>query len=342
MNIVVRSPNWIGDCIMSLPALRALKSNFPDSNIFLVTKKYLEDVFLNIDEIEDIIIIPDKLNLKNMYLVSKKLKKIRFDSGILFTNSFSSALLFRASGIKKLLGYKKDFRGFLLYKGVKYPKNNHHHVFFYIDLIRKFFERKIEENYSGKLVINQDEKVKVKSLLLKEGINMSKPIIGISPSAAYGTAKEWFPERFKELIIKINENRPNVQIIFFGSKKENFKILRILDGIESNIFNLAGKLSLRESIVSISLCSFFLSNDSGLMHVASSLQVPLIAIFGPTIPVKTAPLSKKVKILHHKVECWPCKYRDCPFDHKCMNAIKVEEVFKEVISFIDNEYEVYD
>ncbi len=340
MNIIVRSPNWIGDCIMCLPALRALKYSFPDSNIFLVTKNYLKDIFLNINEIENIITIPNRLNLKNICLVSKKLKKFKFDFGVLFTNSFNSALLFRVSGIKKLFGYRKDFRGFLVYKGVKYPENSKHHTFFYIDLIKKISEKKIGENYSDALVINQDEQAKVKLLLVNHGINLSKPMIGVSPSAAYGSAKEWLPERFKELIIRINRKRPSNQILFFGSEKENFKISKVLAGIRSNVFNLAGKLSLRESIVSISLCSFFLSNDSGLMHIASSLQVPLIAIFGPTIPVKTAPLNKKAKILHHKVKCWPCKYRDCPFDHKCMNAIKVEEVFEEAISFIDDEYKV--
>lgn len=336
MNIVVRSPNWIGDCIMSLPSIKALKNNFPDDDIFLVSKHYLRAIYKNIKEVKKIITIPDKMDFKDIFKISKNLRKNNFEFGILFTNSFASAFLFRLSGIKKLVGYNRDLRGFLLYKRRKYPKNEDHHTFFYMDLIEDFLGKKIKKDYSNKLLIMKDEKDRIHSKISEFGIDLGKPLIGISSSAAYGSAKEWFTDRFKELIKKIKQEI-DCEVLLFGTERERKKILNVLNGVDYKIHNLAGRLDLREAIVTISLCNVFVSNDSGLMHIASSLKVPLIAIFGPTIPKKTAPLSEKTKVLYQPVDCAPCKYRECPFDHKCMGVIGVDHVFNEVIDFLGKE-----
>lgn len=347
MNIVVRSPNWIGDCIMCLPALRALKDNFPEDDIYLVAKHHLNDIFQNleVEEIKKIITIPGTINFKNIAKVTKKLKKYHFDCGILFTNSFQSALLFKLSNIKNLTGYSKDLRGFLLDKKIRFPTNSdsdRHHIYFYTDLVDLFLKEKtggkINRKYSDELNIPAEEKKNIGSLLAGFGINLSKRLIGISPSAAYGSAKQWLPERFGELIQRTRKEITDCEILLFGSSKERENISKILDNINdknNNIHNLAGRLSLRESIAAISLCDVFVSNDSGLMHVASSLRVPLAAIFGPTQPHKTAPLketNKNIKILHHPAQCAPCIHRDCPLDHCCMKAISVDEVWEAILT----------
>ena len=343
MNIVVRSPNWIGDCIMCLPALRALKENFPEDVIYLVAKLQLYDVFQNLEEIKEIITIPDTIGFKNIFKIAKKLKKYHFDCGILFTNSFHSALLFKLSNIKNLTGYTKDLRGFLLDKKIKFPTySDRHHIFFYMDLVDFFLKEKtggkIHKKYSDELFIPAEEKKNICSLLAGFGINLAKRLIGISPSAAYGSAKQWLPERFGELIKRTRKERADCEILLFGSSKERENISKIIDNIgdkNDKIHNLAGRLSLRESIAAISLCDVFVSNDSGLMHVASSLRVPLVAIFGPTQPHKTAPpmeTNKNKRILHHPVQCSPCIHRDCPLDHCCMKAISVDKVWEAILS----------
>jgi len=336
---------------MCLPALRALKDHFPEDDIYLVAKHHLNDLFQNLEEIKETLTIPDTIGFKNIFKIAKKLKKYHFDYGILFTNSFHSALLFKLSNIKNLTGYSKDLRGFLLNNKIKFPTSsdrdsNRHHIYFYMDLVDFFLNKtnggKIKKKYSDELILSKEEKETIHPLLAELGINVSKRLIGISPSAAYGSAKQWLPERFGELIKRIRKEIAECEFLLFGSSKEREKISKIIetntiDHKDGKTHNLAGQLSLRESITAISFCDVFVSNDSGLMHVASSLRVPLVAIFGPTQPQQTAPLreeNKNIKILYHPVQCAPCLHRDCPLDHRCMKAISVDEVFDALVSLL--------
>lgn len=332
MNIVVRSPNWIGDCVMCLPALRALKDYCPDVDIFLLTKNYLKDVFSSIEEIKGIITIPNQGRVRNLHSVSRELRKYQFTTGILLTNSFHSALLFKISGLKNIIGYRNELRGFLLSQSVPYPQNERHHIYFYLELIEAFAQRKITKDYSGALVITEAEKIEVRNILRDYGLDPKKSIIGISSSAAYGSAKEWEADSYRRLIEKIKKQRVTDSILVLGSASERDKIEKIVAFLGGEILNLAGRLKLRQSITAISLCRLFISNDSGLMHVAASLGIPCVAIFGPTLPHKTAPINEKVRVLYHPAPCAPCKYRTCPIDHRCMASITVDEVFDAVES----------
>jgi heptosyltransferase-2 len=332
VDIVIRSPNWIGDCVMCLPAIRALKANCPNVNIYIAAKQNLCPVYENITEIKEIIPLPDNINFKSGFKIARRLREYRFDYGILFTNSFHSAFLFRLAGIKKLIGYEKDLRGWLLYKKIKFPRDNRHHIHFYLGLTEVFIGANVHPDYSRQLIITDHEEEQVSASLRTLGVNLSNMLVGISPSAAYGSAKEWLPERFRELIPRLQQEKSpgNVEILLFGSAKEREKISKITDGREGiPIHNLAGQLSLRQTIVAISFCRLFISNDSGLMHIASGFNLPLIALFGPTRPHKTGPLNKNSRVLYHPVKCAPCLYRNCPLNqgnHACMKAITVDEV----------------
>jgi len=330
MKIVLRSPNWIGDCVMSLPAVYAVKDAFPESKIYIVTKEYLSGFFEKIDIIDSILTIPNETSFKNIKKTAKKLNVSGYDIGILLTNSFISALLFKFSGIKKIYGYRRDLRSFLLDRGIKYPQNEKHHRFFYLDLINKLFGKDYKDISKNIPEFSVADKNRVKIKLKNLGINTEKKILGLSVTAAYGSAKVWPSDMFRALIKKIIKTFPEIQILFFGADKERNKILMISEDISGGLFNLAGKLSLRDSIIAISFSELFISNDSGLMHIADALDIPLISIFGPTIPHKTKPIGKKSVIMFKKVGCSPCKYRECPIDHRCMRGISVESVFKEV------------
>ncbi|UCH93317.1 MAG: lipopolysaccharide heptosyltransferase II [Candidatus Aminicenantes bacterium] len=352
MNIVIRSPNWIGDCIMCLPALRALKDNFPDANIYMAAKQYLCPIYDNIAEINEMIPLPGNIDFKSIFKAARQLKPYGFDYGILFTNSFHSAFLFKLAGIGKLIGYVKDLRGWLLYKKIKFPGNNKHHIYFYLDLVKHFLDLLPQDKKNPSagfpkpgnfdkvslpgtgLIITGSEGEKVSAILRGLGVDLSGPLVGMSPSAAYGSAKEWPPERFRELIHRIQQEKSlsNAEILLFGSANEREKISRIADG-ETSTHNLAGQLKLREAIAAISLCGLFISNDSGLMHIASGFNLPLVALFGPTQPHKTGPLNKNARLLYHPVECAPCLHRDCRLKHKnhaCMKAITVDEVLETI------------
>jgi heptosyltransferase-2 len=337
VNVVIRSPNWIGDAVMCLPAIRALKENCPDVNIYMAARQNPCAVYKNITEINEIIPIPDHLDFKSGFKVANQLRKYRFDYGILFTNSFHSAFLFKLAGIKKLTGYVKDLRGWLLDKKIKFPRDNRHHIYFYLELAGAFIrvcrgESCLRSNYSHQLIITDQERENISTALRTLGVDLSKPLVGISPSAAYGSAKEWPPERFRELIPRLQQEKSpdNIEILLFGSAKEREKISKIAAGGDGNrVHNLAGQLSLRQTIEAISFCRLFISNDSGLMHIASGFNLPLIALFGPTRPHKTGPLNKNSRVLYHPVACAPCLYRDCPLNHDnhaCMKSITVDEV----------------
>jgi heptosyltransferase-2 len=352
MKIVVRSPNWIGDCIMALPAIRALKNMCPDTDIYIAAKSYLCEVYKNIPEIHKIIPLPNANTVKTAISTANILRGFQFDAGLLLTNSFRSAIVFRMAGIKKLCGYSKDLRGFMLDCKIPFPDNNRHHIYFYLDLATFFADKYIKSDpapgmkdmeYPYNLVLTDRERETTAKKLKGMGIDIDRVIIGISSSAAYGTAKQWLPERFSELIKRIGKRMNHAYVVMFGSAKERDKIAEILaplkketSGQSLKVFNVAGELSLREAFVAISYCNVFISNDSGLMHIAASLDLPLIGLFGPTRPEKTAPLNSQSKVIHYPPECAPCIDRDCPYeDHPCMTAITVNEVFNTLKSLLN-------
>ncbi len=358
MNIVVRAPNWIGDCIMCLPAIRALKAHRPHDDIHVVTRSYLADVFKNIPQIKSIIRIPNRMTLKESFGTARQLRSHGFKQGLLFTNSFRSAFLFRLAGINGLTGYDKDMRGFMLKTKIPYAlPENQHHVHFYLKLTELFVKKhggsqaaepippdphvgaQQQTHHWQPLPITDAEKDHLRSLQPAQTIDWQKPLIGFSTSAAYGTAKQWLPERFSQLMAQVLATVPGSQILLFGSGAEGEKIASIaanipgIDATGSRVLNLAGLLTLRESITGIALCGAFVANDSGLMHVAAALQVPVIGLFGPTRPGNTSPVADEktpISIIHHPTECAPCKHRDCPIDHGCMKAISVEEVLNTI------------
>ncbi len=340
---------------MCLPALRALKAGFPAARIYVAARKHLCDIYLNLDELEGVIPLPGGSGLIDTSAAARLLRTYHFDSGLLFTNSFQSALLFKWAGIKQLTGYSKDLRGFLLSRkrsfpahsapgkgkpGVITPGEAHHHIHFYLDLVDLFSGRDTEKKererlvYRDRLAVTPEEKRRVTEKLATAGSGAEDFFIGISPSAAYGTAKQWLPERFGQLIRSILGENKGARILLLGTEPERERIEAVIVPLgeeQQRILNLAGRFSLREALVIISLCKGFISNDSGLMHAAAAMRVPTLGIFGPTEPHKTSPLvgdGKKVKVLHHPVECSPCTHRQCPIDHRCMTAVTVEEAWR--------------
>ena len=328
MRIAIRSPNWIGDGIMSLPAIRALKDHFPRDPVTVVARNHLADIYLNIPEISGIIRIPDRMTIGGYLQAANEIRHGRFERGILLANSFNSALLFTLAGIKERIGYDRDGRRLLLTRPVAVEASGGHQQTYYLRLIENVCGQKVGRTYADNLVLTAGEKTEGISLLHTLGIRPSRTRVAISPVSAFGSAKEWLPERFEALIRNIKSSWPRVDILLIGSKKEKDKIDLMAANAGVPVYNLAGRLRLRETIVVLSLCQLAIANDSGIMHIASSLRIPLIAIFGPTIPLETAPLSPAHVLIHNPSECAPCRHRECPTDQRCMQAVSVDEVLK--------------
>lgn len=328
MKILVRSPNWIGDAVLCLSSIAYIKEKMPKAQITVLAKDWVKDVFLNHPAIDEIIPID-----KSKTSLIKEIKKQNFDAGILFTNSFSSAFLFFIAGIKKRTGYKTDLRSILLTDGLPLPKNleKMHQRDYYFEIVKKLTGgKKIPKN---PILYITNEEIERADFILK-GLNISgeTKIVGIFPGASYGPAKMWGVEKFKSLAKEIANNE-NVKVLIFGGNKEKELGATIQNKTDGRI-NMCGKTTARELIALIKRCNVFITNDTGPMHIASALNVPVIAVFGPTNTDRTSPLGPSV-IIKKKVICAPCKHRVCPLkNHECMEKISVEEVLKAAGKYI--------
>jgi heptosyltransferase-2 len=323
MNIALRTPNWIGDCIMSLSALKLLKDHYPNSKIFIFTKSHLKNIYVNLEEVHKILIIDHEY--KRILKLRKELKNILFDYGILFTNSFSSAFLFKMLGINNLIGYKNEFRGIFLKKKLRFSDSQFHYITSYNRIV-SVLTKSIPDNPTYKLAPKfTAEENKDVELLLK-----SKKISGnffcLSPFAAFGRSKEW--PYFHNLIDHLKKKYPKYAIIILGGRSDRQAAADLMNksGTIKGLYSFAGELKLRDSMIVISKSHLFISNDSGLMHVAASLNIRTVAIFGSTPYLRTRPLNKSSRYIIKKIECSPCKYRECPREHECMTAISANDI----------------
>lgn len=333
MKIVVRAPNWIGDAILSLPALESLRKNFPQAQIWIAAREWVKDLFTSYHFIKGVIPLSNLDSLKGVRSAAKNLKESNFDTGILLTNSFSSAFLFYLAKIPERWGYTRDGRGILLTRSVT-PKGREelsHQLNYYLELISGLgLKTYPSEIY---LPLTQEEKSSAKEMLLSLNIDLKRPLVVLNPGASYGPAKRWPASRFAE-VARLFQQRKNAEILIIGSSDESELAESIVSSMTKKPLSLAGKTNLRLLAGLISHAAVFVTNDSGPMHLANALKTPVTAIFGPTDPRLTGPFQEPAMVIKKDVLCWPCSYRECPFDHGCMMKIEPEEVFKASQKFL--------
>lgn len=340
-NILIRGVNWIGDGIMTLPALRAVRKSMPEANISLLVKPWVSPLFEHNPNIDEIILYADTYNsMLGKLKLSWTLHKKKFCNAILLQNAFDAAFLAFLACIKERSGYKRDGRGFMLTKAIPLTNNNKklHHIRYYLNLLEQLG---MNAEYSAPyLHITLDERLQARETLS----TMRRPLLGINPGATYGSAKRWLPERFAEIANWFMRDTSG-SIIMFGGQSE----MDIADEIykqipqdlrtHENILNTAGKTSLRELIALISECDVFITNDSGPMHIAYAVRTPLVAIFGSTDSLLTGPPpdtnGKDSVVLTPDIPCSPCFERTCTRnDLRCMYEITSDEAYfgiKEVL-----------
>ncbi len=335
--ILVRMPNWLGDLVMATPILKDLRSYFPDSYItamcqisgssLLKENPYINEIF-TFKKPEG----PHRRQQKREIIRNIRLGE--YDAGILLTNSFSSAWWFWQARIPQRIGYSMHYRRFLLTKPIPLPSQieTQHLVNTYKNLLQSIgipFSNSYPE-----IFLKEEEIEKARRTLASNGISSHHVLIGINPTAAYGPAKCWLPERFKQLSEKLIAYHPDIRIVFFGDLQGKPLVKGICENFSSKqILDLSGKTEMREFIALIKLCDAFLTNDSGPMHVADAIGTPLVALFGSTNDTKTGPY-RMGKVIHKRVECSPCYLRECPIDFKCMRKIEVDEVYQEIMKML--------
>ena len=331
--ILVRSTNWIGDAVMTIPAVRAIRECFPCAEIFILAKPWVIPIFEN-SPYTDRLLIYDSAGKHNRIAgklrLARELKEYRFDAAILLQNAFEAALITFLAGIPVRIGYDRDARTLLLTHAVHCsPRIKQlHQTEYYLGILKGAGLKKpgnADFDRSLYLRVSDKQKQRADEILAQYGISGNDRILGINPGATFGSAKRWFPDRYAYLCQRL---KPFAEkILVFGSPGEEALGKNICETAGSHCVNLCGKTTLGEAIALIGRCQLFVTNDSGLMHIAAALNIPQIAIFGSTDHVTTAPAGSMSHILRVPTPCSPCLKPECPEKHHlCMKAVTVDMV----------------
>jgi len=323
VKILVRATNWVGDAILCVPALRAVRARWPEAEISILAKRWVSAVYEGQGLADRLLVLED-----SAYLAAS-LSAQKFDEAILFQNAFHAAWLAWRAGIPERIGYARDGRSALLTRAIAVPRDGEipaHEAYYYAELVRRagWIDAlpKIEEI---RLCVAESARGVAEKGLIAAGAREGVLRIAFAPGAAYGSAKCWPAERFAELADRLIV-RFDADVILFGAPSERDIAERISSGMRCRAVNLAGQTSIAELSAYFSACDLFIGNDSGAMHVAAGAGVPVVAIFGSTDPDGTAPLTLRRTLVREAPSCSPCFLRHCPVDHRCMTRLEVEAV----------------
>lgn len=320
--ILVRGTNWIGDAVMTTPALNALRAQFPDAEIVMLANPLVAELFQFHPSIDQVMIYDRKgyhRGAAGFIRIVKELRSQRFDAAILLQNAIEAALLAACAGIPRRAGYTTDGRRLLLNYPVTVTAQDKrmHHTDYYCQLLNRLGVN----DGDGQLCLACTEEEQEWAATVLEGEN----VIAINPGAAYGSAKRWLPERFAEVADTLAQ-RYDAKIVLTGGPGEKEIGCDIAAAMTAPSINMVGKTSVRQMMALLSHSRLLVSNDSGPMHVASAFDVPIVAVFGSTDHTTTCPASQSVKIVRKETDCAPCLLRQCPTDHRCMTAISANDV----------------
>src|SRR5437762_649652 len=320
--ILIRSSNWLGDAVMSVPAVRAIKNGRPDAKVTIAGPAKIAPMWKLVPEVDAIISLPNGSLLPAVSLLKRR---PAFDVAILFPNSLRVALESWLTGIPRMVAYHGHWRRWLLNQIVREPRKPgppEHHS-------RRFLRiaRECGAETSG------SDRLREQALNIQIAVAHQPIKIGLCAGAEYGPAKRWLPERFAEVAAKVSAQSSG-QWILFGTENEAAIGDQIAAAIGDHCVNRIGQTTLEQLIDELRECRLLLTNDTGTMHLASLLGVPTVAIFGSTEPGLTGPIGDRHIIVRHQVECSPCFLRKCPIDFRCMKAVSVEEAINGILALL--------
>ena len=330
--ILIRSSNWLGDAVMSVPAVRAIKAGRPDTRVTIAAPENIAPVWKLVSEVDAIIPLPRRRLVSGVQLLRREPS---FDVAILFPNSLRAALESWLAGIPRRAGYRGHWRRWLLNQIVPVPRKPgppEHHSLCFLRIAR-------ECGADTSNIQNATPSAERLARHQLSTINYQPIRIGLCPGAEYGQAKRWLPERFAEAAEKISAHS-SIQWILFGTARDATAGEQIAAALGDHCMNRIGQTTLDQLIDELRECRLLLTNDTGTMHLAALLGVPVVAIFGSTEPRLTGPLGNGHIILRRHVECSPCFLRDCPIDFRCMRAVSVQEVADAVLSTLAGRFQI--
>ncbi len=339
-NILLWMPNWIGDVILVMPTLQALRKKFPHSRITAVVKAPADQLLLSHPAVDTVMQVPsgEKKGFLSGLRFACKLRKYQFDLGVVFPNSFHSGFLLSVSGAKNRLGYATDCREVFLTHAVEvtsHAKRTEYRVDYFFNLLSTL---KLNPDERGFLPLNKNREEKaVDEFVKKIGWRENQFLIALHP----GTSKPergWHVERFGILCQKLAKEYP-VKIIVLGQENEAQMLAQIQRFSPEHVVCLPGNMDLREVAALLERCHLFIGNDSGMMHLASMMNISVVGIFGPGSPLTSGPFMDpgKLEIVSKNFDCSPCRqkfFKECkPSSHNkpfCLEDITVKDVAQAV------------
>ena len=340
-SILVRATNWVGDAVMSVPALQALREQFPTARISILARPWVASLYSREPFCDELIPYEAPRGWRGTgvkWSAASDLRQRGFDCAILFQNAFEAAALAALARIPIRIGYSRDIRAWLLTHPIPIPKPGEtppHQRFYYLEMLKR---AGLIESYP------LDQPIRLTgadaaaqaghSLLRRAGFPGS--VIGVCPGAAYGGAKRWLPERFAQAGVQLARER-GASVVIFGSKDEapiGEAVRSLIETAGLPCLDFTGKTSLQEFINLAAACDLFLTNDSGPMHIASALGIPTVAIFGATDQRATGPTGPHSTVVRVAVECSPCLLRECPIDHRCMTGVSAARVAEAAVHLV--------
>ena len=337
MRLLIRATNWVGDAIMALPALEVVRKRFPKAHVAVLALPYVAQLYERQGIADELIVYDRKgvhAGIRGRERLAAALKAKQFDTALLLQNAFDAAWVAWRSGIPQRIGYNRDGRGILLTKAIRVPERGEipmHEKFYYLELLRRTgWLDTLPEVPEIALRVGTEDAKRAEEKLRNLGARADATRIAVGAGASYGSAKCWPPERFAQALNRLQRER-DAEVVLFGTPAETEVSAAIQAGLDRPALDLTGKTQISELPALLSRCGSFLGNDSGAMHVAAAVGLPVVAVFGPTDPYGTAPVTTRCTIVQEKPYCSPCFLRRCPTDHRCMTAVAPEMVSKHLL-----------
>lgn len=315
---------------MALPALRAVRKRFPEAEIAIVARPYVADIYRDQEICNRLIAYDPKslhAGLSGREQLAAELRAQKFDVALLLQNAFDAAWLAWRAKIAERIGYARDGRSILLTKALPVPRPGEipaHEKFYYLELLRRagWLDSIPDETFIS-LCVPEEKRRRADEFLRNSGVRPGALRIAIGAGASYGSAKCWPPSRFAEVANRW-QSKADAEVILFGTAAEASVSAAISAEMRRTPIDLTGKTAIADLPALLSQCHLFIGNDSGAMHVAAAVGLPIVAVFGPTDPFGTAPVTPRCSIVQDKPYCSPCFLRRCPTDHRCMTAVTAD------------------
>jgi heptosyltransferase-2 len=341
--LLVLAPNWLGDAVMALPAIADVASRRPGVELVVAARGAVAGLFGMVRAVDRTVVLEWKGRAAHLSALRHDVAVLRAsapDAALLLPNSFASALLARAAGIRERWGYAGDLRTPLLTRAIPRPAASLHQGEYYQHLTRHlgFPSGPLEPA----IVPPESAVADARTLLTGAGWRSGTPLVVLAPGAAYGTAKQWLPRHFATLATDL-VTKHGALCVLVGSAADSAAAVTVRGlvaaGARERIADLTGRTTLSVLAGVLHLAQACVSNDSGAMHLAAAAGVPLVALFGPTNERETSPLPRAgvlADVLVHQVSCRPCMLRTCPIDHPCMRDLTPARALVSVERLLDS------